>query len=189
VLGRRFLSLVSLIATGSFVCLACGSRGPLDEPEYVPIEPDGGGASDATNMDALGATDATDAAMMTPVDAGRDANNPIDCAVCIGQSCSNQIIGCVTSAPCLNTLQCVFGQCLSSGQVNPTCALGCSGEGGASGILSVLAILECVTQSCGPDCDSLLAGLGSGLGGGFGVGVGGGGGGGFGGGGGIPGGK
>jgi hypothetical protein len=171
----RFSSLAALVASISFVCVACGSRGPLDEPEFVDVTSDSGAPEGGTGDGGGLGADASDGGMS--VDASRDANTPIDCAVCIGQSCSNTILACVTSLSCLSTVQCVFGGCLSNGQVNPSCALGCTGDSGPSGLLDVLAILECVTQACGANCDSLLAGLGAGLGGG-----GGGGGGGFGGG-------
>ena len=117
---------------------------------------------------ALGDAQSPDASAsdaVPPKDSSVDANNPIDCALCVGQSCSNEIIGCVTSPACIGTLNCVFSNCLTGGSVSTTCALACAGEGGPQGLLDVLGIIQCVTTSCGPDCNSVLGGLGAGLGG------------------------
>jgi hypothetical protein len=158
-----------LFGIAAVVCVACGARGPLDVPDIVYVTADAGDADDTADGSANGSQDgALDA--IGPKDAGGDVANPINCALCVGQSCSNQILACVTNQACLQTLNCVFGTCLKGGSVSPACALGCSGEAGPQGILDVLAILQCVTMSCGADCQSVLAGLGAGLGGGGGAG-------------------
>ena len=162
--GKRVCA--ASVASVAIGLVACGARGPLDVPEEIFVVAESG----ADASDAEGAAPTPDGSLagdaIAPIkDAGGDVASPINCAVCVGESCSNQILACATNQACLNALQCIFGQCLSSGQVNATCALGCSGDGGATAILDVLAILQCVTSACGPDCDSVLAGLGAGLGG------------------------
>lgn len=168
--GKR--SVLSIAISGAMVSgivittAACGARGPLDTPDYFFANTD---ASDEASTAEGGSTDgASDAIALTDAranDSGVDAANPINCAVCVGQSCSNQIIACVTSQSCLGTLNCVFSKCLSGGSVNPVCAFGCAGEGGPTGLLDVLAVFQCITMSCGADCNSLIGGLGGGLGG------------------------
>jgi len=144
---------------------ACGARGPLDTPDYYFNGLDGSdeASTDEGGSDTDGAADAAGHTDGRAPDAGADAANPIDCAVCVGQSCSNQIIACVTSQSCLGTLNCVFSKCLTGGSVNPVCAFGCAGEAGPSGLLDVLAVFQCITSSCGADCNSLIGGLGGGL--------------------------
>ena len=172
--GKRDASSIAKMAGMSCVpivplmlVVACGARGPLDAPDLVygasaDGSDEGSTAEGGTGADAAGLTDAK-----TSTDAGGDVANPINCAVCVGQTCSNQLIACVTSQSCLGTLQCVFSKCLTGGSVNPVCAFGCSGEAGPQGLLDVLAVFQCITMSCGADCSSVIGGLGGGLGGGM----------------------
>jgi hypothetical protein len=160
---------VSLVIIGGVVAAgltsACGARGPLDAPDYFGNQSADGGDEGSTSEGGNGDAAADAAADARPGDAGGDVSNPINCAVCVGQSCSNQILACVTSQSCLGTLQCVFSKCLTGGSVNTACAFGCAGEAGPQGLLDVLAVFQCITTSCGADCNSLLGGLGGGLGG------------------------
>ncbi len=167
--GKRGALSIAMMAGMACVpvllCVACGARGPLDAPDYLygagADGSDEGSTAEGGNItDGAGLTDAK-----SSTDAGVDAANPINCAICVGQACSNQIIACVTSQSCIGTLQCVFSKCLSGGSVNPVCAFGCSGEAGPSGLLEVLAVFQCITMSCGADCNSVIGGLGGGLGG------------------------
>ncbi len=169
--GKRGALSIAMMAGMACVpvllCVACGARGPLDAPDYLY----GASADGSDEGSTAEGGDITDASGLldgkTSTDAGVDAANPINCAICVGQACSNQIIACVTSQSCIGTLQCVFSKCLSGGSVNPVCAFGCSGEAGPSGLLEVLAVFQCITSSCGADCNSVIGGLGGGLGGGM----------------------
>ncbi len=164
--ARSIARMTGVACAAVLLCVACGARGPLDAPDYFFANADGGDEGSTSEgggggADAAGIVDGSKKA-----DASVDAANPINCAICVGQSCSNQIIACVTSQSCLGTLNCVFSKCLTGGSVNPVCAFGCAGEAGPQGLLEVLAVFQCITMSCGADCNSLIGGLGGGLGGG-----------------------
>jgi len=165
-LGARS-ALALLLAT------ACGSRGPLDvdviviEAGAASVEPGqdaGVGAGDTGSPS--GADASSDGA---PGDGGREAGRfdsgfgPIvDCPVCIGQSCGTQLGACFQSPSCRTTLQCAFTSCVAgdgggAGGFDPACILRCA-NGDLVALQQIFAAFQCVTQSCGADCASVLGG-------------------------------
>jgi hypothetical protein len=162
--------------------IACGSRGPLDIDIVAPDASAGTGidaAADVTSQDAP-----SEAAAETG--GGRDGAIPFDsgipainCVVCIGQTCGNQLGQCALDTGCRTVLQCVITTCAGGGTggVDPQCVLNC-GQSDPNALVQVFQILQCIVQSCGADCASVLSGLGGGGGAGGGGGTGGAGGGG-----------
>jgi hypothetical protein len=151
------------VALGSVVISAapgCGSRGPLDDG-LVFLSADA--SIDATD-DVVSSDAPSDAIGDAPKDAGHDAT-PIDCVQCLFSQCQDAILTCIQSQPCQQAFQCVAQDCLAGGGgPDPGCILNCASSS-PGGALQVFNVFQCVTMQCGPDCSSVLAGLG-GLGGG-----------------------
>lgn len=165
-------STLALAAFAAPWAAACGSRGPLDDapppaPEAIVDE--------AGLLDASVSVDATDEPI---VDAGqkdtsppvqRDAG-PLECGLCVAQQCSPAIVACIQNPSCTAVFQCVIQTCLlgfgdggGGGGLDASCLIQC-GAGNIGGALQALQIFQCITQTCGPECSSVLGGL---LGGGF----------------------
>lgn len=164
---------VSAFAGVGVVVAACGSRGPLDADGPL----DAATAADVANVEV--ATDATpaepDAAPV--VDAGREGGSILGCGTCLVGQCSQGILACVQDPACQKTFQCVVTKCLAGGgSPNPACLFTCA-SGDTKGALKIFQIFQCVTSTCGTDCNPVLSGLLGGLGGLGGGGGGGGGGG------------
>ncbi len=167
----RRLFVGSALASAAVVC-ACGSRGPLDVVvvEQVPAD----AAADAHHEAGLDATaDVTEAAAMDAppdiVDAppdtmmmGFDAGPLGNCGICLAQSCGSQLLTCVTSSGCTAALQCVATTCLTGGNPDPTCFLGCASDSTTQ--MQLLSVVGCILGNCS-SCLGALSGLG-GLGGG-----------------------
>jgi hypothetical protein len=135
----------------------CGSRGPLD------LEGSGGEAGVDAEIPDVGPADATP----SPTDAAPETGTSlVDCGLCVAQKCGGLILQCITKPDCQTILTCVTQTCLagSSGGFNPACFLSCAGSAPA-GAGDAIAVVTCLTQTCGPTCVDLLSGLG-GLGGG-----------------------
>jgi hypothetical protein len=162
---RRLAAVLALGSIAAAAAPGCGSRGPLDTGPYGE---DAGGAGNGA-ADAAPEAEAAptaDAAPDAPKDAGHDATI-VDCANCLFTDCSMPILACIQSPPCQQAFQCVLGTCFGSGGgggLDPACLLKCASSS-PTGALQVLQVFMCVTGTCGPDCASLLSGLG-GLGGG-----------------------
>ena len=170
------------MAFGAPWAAACGSRGPLEDT--LAAEPTSASA-EAGDPDAASATeDATADANVPdgrrPPDASlpRDAG-PVQCGLCVAQQCSPGIVACIQNPACTAVFQCVIQTCLlgglggdgggGGGGFDPSCLLQC-GAGNIGGALQVFQIFNCITQTCGPECNSVIGGFlgGGGGGGGFG---------------------
>jgi len=151
---------------------ACGSRGPLDLGPGL-----GNGETPDASADVAvdqAAADASDAAADAPGhDAAADAPGEaslIDCGSCVATTCGQDIVACLTDTKCRDVLTCVAQTCLGggggSGGFDPQCIFTCA-NGDTAAIGTLVSIFTCVTQKCGPDCGSVLGGLGGLGGGGF----------------------
>lgn len=150
------LSLLAGLSVALVVGAACGSRGPLDD---TPI-----GALDA-GADTL-AADMDGAAEIPDATADVRQAGIVQCGACLVNQCSDDVLGCVQSAGCRATLQCVLQQCLAgAGGLDLSCMTKC-GSSDPAGALKVLQIVQCVIKDCGPECTSLLGALLGGAGGG-----------------------
>jgi hypothetical protein len=156
----RFWSSLAFIACGVALSTACGSRGPLDDDGPL----DSGSAADVATVDAVDASPpAPDA---EPGDAAPEGGSILDCGVCLVGQCADGILACVQDPACQQTFQCVIGTCLAGGgSPDLQCLLSCA-SGDTQGALKIFQIFQCVTSTCGSDCNELLGGLLGGLGGG-----------------------
>lgn len=166
----RTLAPTLVAAVIAAAVTACGSRGPLDIEVVAASDADGGvdATTDATS-------DAASPDARSDARPGSDGGSIVNCGACVAQSCGAQFFQCLQSPACRTTFQCVLQDCLTGGAPNASCVLKCAGSD-PTGVVQVLRIFTCVTQSCGDDCSSLLGGLGGGglPGGGTGGGTGGG---------------
>jgi hypothetical protein len=158
---------------------ACGSRGPLDV-EIVEEGPGDGATVDAVTVEAAvdSAADADGGAVDAPEDRGRpgfDGGPIVNCGACVAQSCGQQFLTCLSSAPCRTALQCVVTTCLSGGTPDPACVGTCT-QGDQTVLGQLIGAFTCIITNCGSQCTGVLGGLGGGGGGGGGGGSGGGGG-------------
>jgi hypothetical protein len=174
------LSVTLFMTVTAGIVVACGARGPLDDD--APL--DAGAAADVTTVDVVDAAPEPPDAPPPIKDAAPEGGSILGCGTCLIGMCSKDILACVQDTACRTTFQCVATTCLSSGTPDPACLFKCA-SGDVNGALKIFTIFQCVTGSCGTDCNSVLAGLLGGLGG-LGGGGGGGGGGKGGGGGGPP---
>jgi len=177
---HRFAARAAACGSLALLALACGARGPLDIDDESGSGPTSTGtatpdaaAPGQSTPDASNVTETPDATSVTPVP---DANVPVDapveaslltCGTCVTQQCGSTILTCVTNTTCAADLQCV-AQCLTAdsggGGIGSSCFLNCGG-GGLTGLAPLLPVLDCITQTCGSGCASVLGGLGGGLGG------------------------
>jgi hypothetical protein len=146
---------VSLV--GAALVLACGSRGPLDEDGPL----DAGSAADVVTVEPDDAAPPPDAAS---VDAAPEGGSIVGCGTCLVKACSQDIVQCVQEPGCRATFQCVITDCLKSGAPDAACMFTCA-SGDAKGALQIVQILQCVTGTCGTDCNPVLAGALGALGG------------------------
>jgi hypothetical protein len=159
---------VSALLVLSALAVACGSRGPLDV-DIIQLAPDTDAGATPVVDSGQDATVVVDAGPKPVADTGPsvDANPPreagvVNCGLCVAQSCGSDIVTCVTDQECLGTLQCVATKCLGGGgSPDPSCFLTC---GSGKGLVQILRIFRCITDTCGPECGDILGGLG-GLGG------------------------
>lgn len=157
------VSLVApLLLAGAAFVVACGSRGPLDDDGPL----DAGGAADVVvTVDAPADTSPPVPDATPPVDAGREGGSILGCGTCLVTECSQGILECVQDSKCQATFQCVITDCLASGGTpSPACLFNCA-SGDVQGALKIFEIFQCVTGTCGTDCNPLLTGLLGGLGG------------------------
>lgn len=130
---------------------ACGSRGPLDISGLYETADSGADSMQADSGVA-------DAGADTASDSGQPA---INCALCVGQQCNQQLLQCLQSAPCRAILQCAVQKCLGmGGGFNPTCLAQCGTDFQA--LAQVLSVVTCVTGKCGDQCLGLLGQMGGG---------------------------
>jgi len=148
---RAALVLIALLP----IAAACGSRGPLDIAG--PYSYADSGAGDATLQDGASSADGG-----TSADGGRDGGQPvINCALCVGQQCNQQVLQCIQSTPCRTILQCAVQKCLGmGGGFNPSCLAQCGTDFQA--LAQVLSVVTCVTGKCGDQCLGLLGQMGGG---------------------------
>ena len=156
--------------------VACGARGPLDITVIEEAPGDGGsdGALVEASVDASDAGDGGESARDAEEQeaAGFDGGPLVNCATCVGESCGQQLITCVTDTNCLNALQCVATTCIGSGGLpDPTCIETCT-NGDSTALGDLIGAFTCILTSCGSSCTSVLGGLGGGGGAGGGAGSG-----------------
>jgi hypothetical protein len=157
----------AIFVLGLLGAVACGSRGPLDIGGSYGVD-----ASSGTTVDAAQDVSTSDAAG----DAGEDAPErgdagfqfdsgipAINCLVCVGQTCGNQLGMCALDTSCRTVLQCVIQTCAGAGGggIDPQCVLTC-GQSDPNALVQVFQVLQCIVQGCGADCASVLSGLGGG---------------------------
>jgi hypothetical protein len=150
---RLSATLSATLSMCGALVLACGSRGPLDDtPELADA-----GAADVVTTDVV--EEPAPVVDAGPPDAPREAGI-LQCGTCLVGTCSTEILGCIQSAPCRDTLLCVVQDC--GGKVDLACLGKCATDTAAT--LKIFSIFQCVTKDCGPECGDLLGGL---LGGGL----------------------
>lgn len=144
------LSLVVLAATPG-----CGARSPLDDTPW-----DAG--LEATVDAPVEAAPELDAA----VEAAADAQPPglVACGQCLIGQCQQPVVACIQEPACQQAVQCIATSCLAGGSLDLGCIANC-GKGNPQGALAALSIFQCVTQTCGEDCTTVIGGLLGGLGG------------------------
>lgn len=131
---------------------ACGSRGPLDIAGPYSYADSG---ADGTVQDSGADTGVADG--------GREGGGPpiVNCALCVGQQCNQQLLQCIQSMPCRTILQCAVQKCLGmGGGFNPACLTQCGTDFQA--LAQVLSVVTCVTGKCGEQCLGLLGQMGGG---------------------------
>jgi len=81
---------------------------------------------------------------------------PIDCFQCIGQECPDAL-QCVQDPTCMQGIMCTVSQCLSGGQPDFSCILGCF-NGDFQAAMQAFQSLSCVMGQCQDECGGLLGG-------------------------------
>jgi hypothetical protein len=173
----RFWGNRALFASALMMALtaaACGSRGPLDVDVVQPVASP---SNDAGSNNPINVVDASGPENPAPVDSGpqgqADARALVEaglltCGTCVAQQCGTQIFTCIQDTTCRTELQCIATTCLAgdAGGGGGTGNLGCFTKcaGGVAGLATLLPIITCITQQCGPDCGGALGGV-PGLGG------------------------
>jgi predicted small lipoprotein YifL len=145
-------------AVAALTIAACGSRGPLD---FEVIAAAADASTDVVEVEAA-AEASTDAARDARAEAGPTL---LQCGSCITQKCGQSILQCIQSPACQKIFQCVTQKCFAGGTQDPSCIFECA-AGDLKGASQVLAIFTCISAVCGPDCSSVLGGLGGGFPGG-----------------------
>jgi hypothetical protein len=146
----RFAAPLALGLVGAVSVGACGSRGPLDGEG--PLSDGADAAVDARPEAGPGR------------DAAPEGGSILGCGTCLFSQCTSGLTQCVTDAGCRATFQCAVTSCLAGGSPSTACLLQCA-SGDPQGALKIFQILQCVTATCGGDCNPLLSGLLGGLGG------------------------
>jgi len=174
--SRRALFSAALAAP--VLAVACGSRGPLDF-EVIKEYPDASVSVDAMadvpgeTIDVAARDVLADVIDATPEAMGPDVGPIPACVQCIGQSCGQQLLTCLTATACRTALQCVVQMCLAGGGTpDLNCIGGCTGSDPATQS-QVLMVFGCIVGTCGAQCAGALGGLGGAGGGGGGGGGGG----------------
>jgi hypothetical protein len=81
---------------------------------------------------------------------------PIDCFQCIGQECP-EALQCIQDPTCMQGILCTVSQCLSGGQPDFGCFLGCF-NGDFQAAIQAFQSLSCVMGNCEDECGGLLGG-------------------------------
>ncbi len=81
---------------------------------------------------------------------------PLDCFQCIGQECP-EALQCLQDPTCMQGIVCTVSQCLSGGQPDFSCLLGCF-NGDFQAAMQAFQSLSCVMSKCQDDCGGLLGG-------------------------------
>jgi hypothetical protein len=159
-----FAASLSLGALAVVALGACGSRGSLDY-DIVQVVAAGDDAStetpDADVPDTNATIDVNVPDTNVPVDTGVDAPveaSVINCGLCVATSCGSDIVACLTDTTCQQTLTCAVQTCLTGG-IDLQCFLGCA-NGNSASLAQLITMFQCITQTCGPQCTSVLGGLG-----------------------------
>lgn len=158
------VAISSIVAVG-VIAPACGGRGPLEDTVViVDTTPDAAVPDAAPEAAPIVDASADVGPVQKPVDAGSDGGI-IECGACLLGQCGQTILACVQNTSCRTIFQCVLTTCTSSGGgLDTACLLGCA-TGDLSGITQIFGVYQCLTATCGGDCNGVLGSLG-GLGGG-----------------------
>ncbi len=159
---RRAIAGVGFVVSLYALALAgqgCGARGPLDDTPY-----DAGSDVSVALVDA-----APDVAEEAGADADATAPGLLECGQCLLGECSGATLACVQSEGCRATVQCIATTCVSSGSPDLPCVLRCAASN--DGVAPALGLFQCVTDTCGADCTSVLGSLLGAVGGGGGGGT------------------
>ena len=164
-MSRAHALLFSAALIGLGASFSCGGRSPLGSLAYEQSSTNGGSGlgpgghgpgGHGPGGHGPGGHGPGGEGGLGPGGQGQGGFDPIGCLGCVAQNCPDTL-ACVTDPACIQGIGCVVATCMSGGQPDMACALGCF-NGDMSAALAALSAMTCVFGTCGDTCGGLIPG-------------------------------